>query len=508
MAPQPRIVSTEKGKARVYSCASCGDRHAPPTGAACPRSKTMPVRKTKAVPVRKPGRPRKQPVAPVPDSEDEPLEAFLTPGPVAPAPVAASRKRALPVDSLPSASPAKRRTTSDPRQMMPDNTDVDADDEQDREENGTNHLLHALMAQMNAMSASNEAERQRVAEQQRLEREAFQRSLEAITNRVDDLANHQASLAISSATRMPPQASTSDACATRQSAVASTSAASQAGSSRPEGRGPHTRDDLFPHGQPLITDVTPRQLQEAIEPVRDLRRDTASADVAEQIMKVVGLLEDDGHDRQNKSGYNRKALFRKRLAKWPSDYVFRWNDENPAYDSLTAPEFVSGFMSIIEEVLPIIPQNLQANKLIHYLRNLMEDCPSSGWEGVRRAHKQVLNAIEYKRLKWEDTEAVYKVKTEALLHIRHEANEAAAQPQSTFNTKTLPCPAYQTASCTHEGEHISDTLTLAHFCAFCLAQGNEHPHPMINCHKAKQSGRNKGQTKSKNSKGKGARKGD
>ena len=38
MAPVSRTASAKKGKARIYLCGSCYVRHAPPTGAACPRA--------------------------------------------------------------------------------------------------------------------------------------------------------------------------------------------------------------------------------------------------------------------------------------------------------------------------------------------------------------------------------------------------------------------------------------------------------------------------------------
>ena len=99
------------------------------------------------------------------------------------------------------------------------------------------------------------------------------------------------------------------------------------------------------------------------------------------------------------------------------------SDDDPSYNSLTPQEFVAGFMSITEESLPVMPETADTLKLIHYLRNMMEDCPSAGWTAVKQAHRQVLNAIEYKRLRWEDTEAVYNTKRTALLRAVHQPAE-------------------------------------------------------------------------------------
>ena len=59
------------------------------------------------------------------------------------------------------------------------------------------------------------------------------------------------------------------------------------------------------------------------------------------------------------------------------DYIFRMYDDEPSYDSLTPSEFMSGYMTIIEEALPDIPEVNAALKHIHYARNLMEDVPQS-----------------------------------------------------------------------------------------------------------------------------------
>ena len=56
-------------------------------------------------------------------------------------------------------------------------------------------------------------------------------------------------------------------------------------------------------------------------------------------------------------------------------------------------------------------------------------------------------------------------------------------------THTLPCPTYQTATCIHERQHTSDGYTFLHYCAYCLTQGKHHVHPIINCHKAKGTGK-------------------
>ena len=176
MAPVPKTTSSTKGKTRVYLCATGGIRHAPPTGAACPRRRTLAKKpstvRTKVVSAksqvsaRKPGRPRKYAV--VSDSEDESLEDFLVPA-------TPSQKRKLVTTEEPVETPvAKRRPTPAPRAFVarPPTEVVEAESEQEAE--GTQHLLHALMARLNTMNASQEAERTRQEAVQRQEREAVQ----------------------------------------------------------------------------------------------------------------------------------------------------------------------------------------------------------------------------------------------------------------------------------------------------------------------------------------------
>ena len=123
----------------------------------------------------------------------------------------------------------------------------------------------------------------------------------------------------------------------------------------------------------------------------------------------------------------------------------------------------------------------------------MEDCPQWTFPTVKMAHRQVLQAIDYKRLRWSDTEAVYKHKTEALHRVhRKQADEASAAA----NTMPAgnPCQAFQTLSCPYEGDHSNDTTTFLHCCAFCHAKGRRHIHALTNCRKSKES-------RSKNGKG-------
>ena len=89
---------------------------------------------------------------------------------------------------------------------------------------------------------------------------------------------------------------------------------------------------------------------------------------------------------------------------WPEDYIDRLDGSEPMYESLTLSEFVAGYLSILED----LPSNVDCDNVrrhVHYLRVLMDDCFETEWTVVRTAHKQVLNAIEYGRIKWGNSNA-------------------------------------------------------------------------------------------------------
>ena len=132
-------------------------------------------------------------------------------------------------------------------------------------------------------------------------------------------------------------------------------------------------------------------------------------------MKAIDL-----HSITKKSGLvNKYNKIKRKEAKWPYDYIVRMEDDDPQFDTLEVSEFVSGYLSIMEEVVPVTPDNAKLLAHLHYLRQLMDDCVSFDWNDVRSTHRQVLMAIELIRLKWEDTAGVKEAKALALSRIRH-----------------------------------------------------------------------------------------
>ena len=134
--------------------------------------------------------------------------------------------------------------------------------------------------------------------------------------------------------------------------------------------------------------------------------ETTLLPVAAILLNDVGLVQAMDLDGSSKKrGFSSKINKVKRRAKWPNEYMFRLEDEDPQYDTLETCEFVSGYLSIIEEVTPVNEANARLIRHLQYLRQLMDDCASLHWDLVRTAHRQVLMAIKYKRLRWDDTAA-------------------------------------------------------------------------------------------------------
>ena len=174
-------------------------------------------------------------------------------------------------------------------------------------------------------------------------------------------------------------------------------------------------------GSPPTIALTPGDISNSDDPIKLFRRDKPTSDVASIILREVGLEKAIELDKAHKGKANSKSSNKYKLndTLWPNDYVIRLDsDEDPSYDTLTETEFVSGYISIITEVTPNIPQNAKLIQHLLYLRQLMDDCASLDWEQVRTAHRLVLMSIVHNRLDWNNAAAVKEEKAVALNRVR------------------------------------------------------------------------------------------
>ena len=107
------------------------------------------------------------------------------------------------------------------------------------------------------------------------------------------------------------------------------------------------RRDQNERTQPILT---PRELDSSQDPVR--HRPTAFDATA--ILREIALLETGGNKAKS-GGLKAKSQLSQIEADWPDLYVFRIDNPDPTYDSLSLAEFVAGYMSIMEEATPLLP---------------------------------------------------------------------------------------------------------------------------------------------------------
>ena len=230
---------------------------------------------------------------------------------------------------------------------------------------------------------------------------------------------------------------------------------------------------------PTADQVTPEDLRDATRPVKRLRKDKSSATAAKELLQEIGYVAANKGKLSSDRGAPEAA--------WPEDYIDRLDGSEPTYESLSQSEFVAGYLSIMEEDTPVCPQTDRLIRHIHYLRGLMEDCFEVDWNIVRMAHKQVLNAIEHGRLRWEDTRACLDIKTTALhrvLRIPAQTSQKAIVREQPVN----PCPLFQSLTCQLPGEHTTDGILYAHCCSYChRTTGRKNSHAETNCNKKQEA---------------------
>ena len=538
MAPVPTTSSPAKGKARAYLCGPCGCRHSAPTGRNCRQQKQRKARaalvdtrrsplKSGEKPKRKVGRPRKQPVPvlPVADdsmSEEESIESVLLPlqrasaGRPVPAPrfrvpTATTRRAATPLPG-----PSDDTVLTETRGQVDDGTTTLGNATRSAGPGQSDTQL--ILEQIAQLRANNSAEIRRIeleARQERLrEQEGHKAEKEFLTNTILSIQQSIASLRAPVAPDAPVSAPV-------------TVAASPAANAPVQPRLPVTelrnppvpiQPTQPPHdvaaapvsqaptvskatavaapslqGQPAAMNVTAEDISTADDPIQMLRRDKPSSNVASLILQEVGLTRVIELDKAQKGKASNKSSnkIKAGAAKWPNDYVIRLDsDEDPTYDSLTETEFVSGYISIMAEVTPNIPQNAKLIQHLLYLRQLMDDCASLDWAQVRTAHRLVLMAIVHQRLDWSDAAAVKEEKAVALNRVRRKIEVPTPKPAT--NPYEVPCAPYQKNTCLYSGDHIADGITALHCCAHCHKKtGKQHPHMQKDCHKYNRNNRPK-----------------
>ena len=438
MAPDPKKHSARKGKARLYMCSTCGVRHESPTGARCQRQRLNEApaqphdapQSSAGFPATSPREtPKKRrrtarcdpPEQPERDtfltaaSEDESMGDFLVrlnrdDNDVLP-PSGAIRQQVSPVASTPSTAPiagTSQQVNGDSEDRAP----------------VTKDMFAMLCEQIAILADTQTREREKAQQESRDSIAALRTTIANMAGRIascehaNNIADGRDRL-VNTREMQPPDSSQ----------VPTTSDPAQA-KLVPTGNTTQALLEACNEGASTSGQITPAQLAQSEDPVRTLRRHRPTATDAAAILREIALI--DSGSRRKKGGHNSKHSVSQIEADWPDLYVYRVGNADPTYDSLSLAEFVAGYLSIMEEVTPLLPSNARLLRHLPYLRQLMEDSFLAEWEVVKMAHKQVLLSIEHKRIDWDNTALVLDTKRMALARIQQSA--LAGRPPQHLST--------------------------------------------------------------------------
>ena len=174
----------------------------------------------------------------------------------------------------------------------------------------------------------------------------------------------------------------------------------------------------------------------------------------------------------------------------PNDFIFRNNGKKATYDTLSIPEFVVGYCSVIVANLPNIPDTRVAIDHICYMSDVMSDIEGGDWDHVRNSHRQVLHQVEQGQITWEDTAARDAFRAKTLQ--RAERAAGMGKTLKAQNTQVgggvnamprgPPCTPYQNNPCVFTTHHQTNGQTWVHMCATCVrVTGQRNPHPDCEC---------------------------
>jgi hypothetical protein len=154
---------------------------------------------------------------------------------------------------------------------------------------------------------------------------------------------------------------------------------------------------------------------------------------------------------------------------WPQFHVYRGaNRASPTYDDLSLPEFAVGFMATVE--MDTQPQQVKDLQLKHFSK-LMIDAQTWDWATVRHLHGIARQEMETTRLRWGDTAGMQELRLTYLIQapVQPPARRAQTTATATARPRLPVCKPFQTGQCTLASPHSSDSGTVRHVCAYCVA---------------------------------------
>ena len=352
-----------KRQTRTYFCKPCDERHQAPTNAKCTRGRrdeqdvnNDPTGNNPPAPA-SPGQRRRQEATGARPKTT--TRAAHGPGPTGQKGAAGKRRR---IDKRAST----KLNTVDSDSDIDNNIDKPTAD--NNIDNPTAVSLDLIMQKLDALSTESRQARDKLAEDARLERESIKKTLFSLKQGDDRqlLSDDESDGEAGGAVGGEP--------------------------AQPRRKGSKTR-------------VTADQSSADGGQIHRLRRDARSAQIATETLRRTGVVTDEQQPKKLKSGYDLTINDQVHvLAQWPQLNVYRAHDNTATYGTLTVDEFCAGYMMYVEDSLHgADPDVSQALDYLAYLRDLLDEIPLQGWEGVRAAHGEVLRLVEQCRLQWEDS---------------------------------------------------------------------------------------------------------
>ena len=119
-------------------------------------------------------------------------------------------------------------------------------------------------------------------------------------------------------------------------------------------------------------------------------------------------------------------------------------------------------------------------QLLSHLRELMHKASAYPWEGVRNYHGIWLGMMEQNELTWADRPLIQELR---LQYARQSSPAHTATRAQAQNARHSPCSAYQSRTCSHNGDHGSDHGSqVSHICAWCFRVRHKAcQHPESGC---------------------------
>ena len=205
-----------------------------------------------------------------------------------------------------------------------------------------------LLEQMRQMQAQNQREFARLEQQGAADRLALQQAIQTFATRPDQapdkpVARQQTRRLQSQGQATRPPATEIKGPPSRLQSPVHVVPDTQTSSSKSRVTPTASLPSVISDTSDPSRSVSPADLQAESQPVRRLRKDPKSSTAADQFLKDIGYLSSQGNSNSDTSPAN---------GLWPEDYVDRLTGNEPTFDSLKLSEFISGYISIMEETLP------------------------------------------------------------------------------------------------------------------------------------------------------------